>query len=105
MDISAMGRRIKHAREQAHMTQAGLAEQVGISVHYISAIERGIKSIKLETFVSIAKALNVSADWLLQSDLGNTESACANEFAAVISVLPSDMRSRILKAIRAFAED
>lgn len=37
-----IGKRVKEARERSGMTQAELAENVGISVTYISSIERGL---------------------------------------------------------------
>lgn len=44
------------------MTQEALAEKVGISWNYLGAIEREVKTPKLETLVRIINALEVSAD-------------------------------------------
>ena len=59
MDLSAIGSRIKAARERKHLTQEDLAAIVDLSPTHISVIERGVKPPKLETFVNIANALNV----------------------------------------------
>ncbi len=66
MDLSAIGSRIKAARERKYLTQEDLAAIVDLSPTHISVIERGVKPPKLATFVSIANALGVSADSLLQ---------------------------------------
>lgn len=66
MDLGAIGSRIKMAREKQHLTQEDLAAIVDLSSTHISVIERGVKPPKLETFINIANALNVSADTLLQ---------------------------------------
>ena len=41
MDYKKVGKRIKECREKANLTQEALAEKVGCSATYISAVERG----------------------------------------------------------------
>lgn len=53
------GQRIKIAREKANMTQAELAQKLGISFQSISQWERDIRIPKKETLKSIANALGV----------------------------------------------
>ena len=48
-----IGKRVKEAREKSGMTQADLAEIVGVSETYISSIERGISFPRGEVFVGI----------------------------------------------------
>lgn len=105
MDILAIGQKIKTAREQAHITQNDLANELGLSTHYVSAIERGVKTPKLETFTAIAKVLGVSADWLLESELGTSVNILVSDVSAAMSKLPKDTQERILRAIRAFSDE
>lgn len=65
MDLKAVGQRIKSAREAKNLTQEELAALVNLSPTHVSVIERGLKVTKLDTFVAIANALDVSADTLL----------------------------------------
>ena len=60
-----LGNRIRDARERRHLTQEKLSEIVDISPTHMSVIERGVKGMKLSTFIKIANALDVSADELL----------------------------------------
>ncbi len=60
MDGKAVGRRIKEAREKRHLTQEELAARIDISPTHVSVIERGTKIPRLDTFVAIANALEVS---------------------------------------------
>jgi transcriptional regulator with XRE-family HTH domain len=63
MDV---GSRIKRAREQAGMTQAELAEKAGVKQARISLWESGKRQqMSLEHLRSIARALGVSADFLI----------------------------------------
>ncbi len=50
---------IKKARTNAGVTQAELAERLGITPQAVSQYERGIKNPKLETIRRIAEALGV----------------------------------------------
>lgn len=64
-----IGENIRQYREKAALTQAQLAEKVGVGVSFISRIERGEKSMKLQTLRSIANALDTSCDALLRPEI------------------------------------
>ena len=66
MNLKAIGSRIKAAREKKGLTQEALSEIVDLSPMHMSVIERGVKPTRLDTFIRIANALDVSADELLQ---------------------------------------
>lgn len=63
--MKGIGTRIKAGRVAAGLTQERLAEKVGISSTYLSAIECNVKDPKLATFIKIANAIGASADDLL----------------------------------------
>ena len=50
-----LGNRIRDARERRHLTQEKLSEIVDISPTHMSVLERGVKGMKLSTFIKIAK--------------------------------------------------
>lgn len=104
MDLSAIGSRIKVARERKHLTQEDLAAIVDLSPTHISVIERGVKPPKLVTLVAIANALDVSADTLLQDVVNRSVEGVPNELATEIMKLPAKERSKIINAIRALTE-
>jgi len=61
MDIGKqLGKRIKQIRKAAGLTQERLAEKTGLSVEYISRLERGMSQPSFKTFDALAKALNVT---------------------------------------------
>lgn len=105
MDIKAIGWRIKLMRETAHITQEELANSVGCTPQHIGAIERGIKTPRLDTFVIIANTLGTSADTLLQDVLNTPADSLAGEISAAITPLSPEVQRRILKALRAFSEE
>ena len=66
MDRTAVAKRVAEARRARGMTQEELAAKADVSPTHISVLERGVKLPNLDTFIAIANALEVSADYLLQ---------------------------------------
>ena len=54
-----LGARIKTLRRGRERTQEQLAERMGLSVNYVSRIERGLENPTLETLLGLAEALKV----------------------------------------------
>ncbi len=54
-----MGARIKSLRRGRGRTQEQVAERAGLSVNYLSRIERGLENPTLETLLSLGEALKV----------------------------------------------
>ena len=104
MDMKAVGRRIKMAREEKNLTQEDLASLVDISSTHISVIERGLKVVKLDTFVAIANALEVSADTLLIDVVEHSVTGVANELSDTILKLPKKEQKRVINVIKAVIE-
>lgn len=59
---------IRNARKSAGITQNELAARIGVRQKDISRWETGERTPSIETFVDICKALQVSADVLLEID-------------------------------------
>ena len=104
MDMIAIGSKIKEARERAHLTQEELAEIIDISPTHMSVIERGVKTPKLDTFVKIVKALNLSADALLLDGMDQVNESIVAELSVRLGRLTDEEQNRILNAIRALTE-
>ena len=62
LNYHVLGQRIQKIRKRKHISQAALSAMIDKSSGYISYLERGTKVMSLETFVSIANALEVSTD-------------------------------------------
>lgn len=66
MDILiTFGKNIRAIREEKKISQEELAFKSGVSVYYISRIERGKANVGLETLYKIVKALGLEIpEWL-----------------------------------------
>ena len=69
LNYIVLGQRIQKIRKSKHISQAVLSAMIDKSAGYISYLECGTKVMSLETFVSIANALEVSTDTLLSRQL------------------------------------
>ncbi len=104
MDLKAVGLRIKQAREAKNLTQENLAALVDLSPTHISVIERGMKTVRLDKFIAIANALDVSADSLLVDVVTHSVDGLANDLPEAIRTLPPDEQKRLMKALKAYLE-
>ena len=85
IDMSELGARIRKARTARNMSQMELAEACGISVPYMSDVERGKKCFSVDILLRIAIALQVSTDWLLRLDIPQTNYAYHAEAAELLA--------------------
>ena len=61
-----VGPNLRAARLQRKLSQETLAQKAGLSVSYVSMLERGQRTPPLDTLESLAKALGVPPVELLQ---------------------------------------
>ena len=71
--LRVIGENTRMYRERAGITQANLAERVGVGTAFISRVERGQKRMRVETMMAVAEALNVSVDLLLYQKSMNAQ--------------------------------
>jgi transcriptional regulator with XRE-family HTH domain len=62
-----LGRRVADQRKAAKLTQAELAERIGVATETVSRLERGMVIPSLARLESIAEALGVEIDALFRS--------------------------------------
>lgn len=101
MNTSSIGKRIRKYRQAKGWRQEDFAEKIGLSVTYTGMIERGEKVPKLETFITIANTLEVSADLLLADVLSTGYDVKSSEMTEQISSLSPSERDRIYSVVDA----
>ncbi|MBQ9785666.1 MAG: helix-turn-helix transcriptional regulator [Clostridia bacterium] len=99
MNMSSIGKRIRKYREAKGWRQEDFAEKIGLSVTYTGMIERGEKVPKLETFITIANVLKVSADLLLADVLATGYAVKSSEMTDEIASLSPAERDRIYSVV------
>ena len=98
--LTDIGKRVRKTREHYGFTRERLAEMANISPQFLVHIENGTKSMTANTICNLARALNVSADYLLfgleDTDLNRTLAV-----EALVSLLPEDrmLAERVLQTV------
>ena len=96
-----IGRRIKEIRKQKKIPQEKLAEMIGITPNYMSALERGSYNIKLDLLVQIIDCLDITADDLFRDVIKNGYVNRTSRLADEIESLPQDEQQRIFEVLDA----
>ena len=98
--LTDIGKRVRKTREHYGFTRERLAEMANISPQFLVHIENGTKSMTANTICNLARALNVSADYLLFG-LEDTDLNRTLAMEALVSLLPEDrmLAERVLQTV------
>ena len=69
INLLEIGKRITERRKKLGMTQEMLAERGDLTPQFVSYAESGKRAMRPENVIKLAKALEVSADYLLTGDI------------------------------------
>ena len=94
-----VGRRIKECRERLGLTQEQVAEQLDVSINYISTIERGTTFPRYERMIRLLNILQTSADAIFCDVLTHSSAYRASILSEQIGELPAKEQKRILDVV------
>lgn len=100
-----IGMRLQACRKKRGLTQEQLAEKIGISTHYLSALERGEHNIKLEFLVNMLNELDCSADEVFCDVVTRSYEIKANRLSEKIAQLPPDEQHRIYEVLETMVKN
>ena len=101
MNYKRLGERIREERLRLHLTQAQLAEAIDISDTYMGAIERGERSLTLDTLVRLVNRLGVTIDYLLSDSVTDSDANIIEQFKQIIDCQPLERRQMAINVLRA----
>lgn len=105
LDFTIVGQRLKKARIDKEMTQENLAEQLDVSVAFLSRIERGISHINLKRLSQICSILGVSEGYILNGTSSSSEQYLISEFNDLLSNCSAEKQKLIYKIAKVIIED
>ena len=100
MDYKKLGERIRQERRRLNLTQAQLAEDIDISDTYMGAIERGERSLTLDTLVRLVNRLGVTVDYLLSDYVTDTDPNIMEQFKQIIDCQPLERKQMAINVLR-----
>lgn len=98
IDYKLIGERLKKARKSKEISQKMLAEKVGVSIAFLSRIERGSSQINLKRLTQICNILNVSEGIILNGTSENSNDYLEQDFVELLSKC-TDKQKRLIYEI------
>ena len=100
VDYKLIGERIKRRRKAKGFTQDVLAEQLNVSVGYVSQIERGITKISLDLLGAISTVLDCDIASLVSESALHSNEYLVSEIYETIKDLDNKKRQYVLEIIK-----
>ena len=100
MDYKRLGKRIREERQRLNLTQATLAEEIEISDTYMGAIERGERSLTLDTLVRLVNRLGVTVDFVLADHVSDSDPNILAQFKQITDRQPLERKQLAIKVLR-----
>ena len=100
-ELLLFGERLRNRRNVLGFTQEFVSDRAGITLRFYQMLERGEKSVSLDTLIQLGKTLTISTDYLLFGDFSyNLESPLVE----VLNGLPQPQREDALKILQLYAK-
>ena len=94
------GERLRRRRKALNLTQEYVSEQAGITLRFYQMIERGEKSVSIDTLIALRNTLSISMDYLL---FGELPSLSETPVAEIFSSLKPNQREDAVKILELYS--
>lgn len=98
---SEVGKRITDLRKKRGFSREKLSELADISVQFLAEIEKGRKSMTVNTLRKVSSALMVTTDYIVN---GNKDEKGNSELLSLLNTVPASKRQQAEKLLIVFLE-
>ncbi len=105
LDYVVIGQRLKKARIEKKLTQEKIAEELGVSVAFISRVECGNAKVNLTRLSEICHILGISEGNILNGASSNSYSYLSNEFHDILKKCSPEKQKLICKIAELIANE
>ena len=105
IDYYVIGERIKNARKAKNMTQDALSEKMGVSIAFLSRIERGSSQINLKRLSQICEILNITEGDILNGSSNNSAKYLDVEFANLLKTCSAKQQKLIYDIAKVISKE
>lgn len=103
LNYKEMGNRIRMERRKQDLTQEKLAEMVGISESFMGHIERGGRTLSIETLVKISNVLNLNIEYLICGEHNYQPAMLPTEILDALDRMNASQRRAFLNMMKTLA--
>lgn len=93
---SRIGKIIKKYRKEKGYTQFKMAEKIGVSEFYISALETGSRKPGRETLIKLSNEMDMPIESLLELETEQSIKFAAEDLYNRINLLPIEQQKKII---------
>ena len=104
VDYNIIGERIKNARKTHNMTQDALSEKMGVSIAFLSRIERGSSQINLKRLSQICGILGITEGDILNGSSNSSKKYLDAEFASLLESCSPEQQKLIYDIAKVIAK-
>lgn len=105
INYKLIGERIKSKRKECKMTQEKLAEEMSVSVGFVSQIERGITKVNLDNLGKLSEILNCDIAYFVSDSVKSRGEYLQDEFMTAFCKLYNNEKHIVMDVIRALEEN
>jgi len=100
VDYKKLGQRIREERLRLHLTQEQLSEAIEISNSYMGQIERGERSLTLDTLIKLVNRLGITIDYLLADYTNIADDHFINQLKQIIDGRDNKQKQMALDVLK-----
>ena len=97
LDYTIIGERLKKARLDKNLTQEQLAEQIDVSIAFLSRVERGSSHINLKRLTQICNILGISEGVILNCASEDSKDYLNADFKEILEKASPEKQKLIYK--------
>ncbi len=103
IDYNLVGERLKKARLSKKLTQEDLAEELNVSVAFLSRVERGSSHFNLRRLEQVCNLLGVTEGEILNGTSSMSSNYLSQEFADLLNTCPPEKQKLIYDIAKVIA--
>jgi len=104
IDYAIIGKRLKDARISHNLTQAELANEIGVSTGYICQVESGDKCFNLKRLEKIAELFGKPITYFIGEAGGDIRATMIAEIVEILSKMSGEKLDKAVKMLNIIAE-
>jgi transcriptional regulator with XRE-family HTH domain len=97
--LREIGLRLREQRKELHLTQAKMAEKIGMSTNYYGQIERGKKGLSIEKLILCHNELAIDLNYLITG-----KGEAKNKIDDLLNMVPGGKMIPVKKLIKMIYE-
>ena len=101
IDYKAIGQKLRKEREDIGWTQEDVAEVLDISPAFCGHLERGERSMSLDTLIRFCNFYRITIDYLLSDTLPPEQDNVTKQITSMLKTKTAEQQAAVLDILRA----